>query len=116
MLTREDVIEKLKNGELTPQDIAANGWMCSVTQRISKIKQPRGGYIKPKEFEQIALDGGSIDDLHPEENVSPGLVGIAWTISRVSCPGLRPKRRLRFPRWALMLFDSWDCSSSCCRM
>ena len=29
MLTREDVIEKLKNGELTPQDIAANGWMCS---------------------------------------------------------------------------------------
>lgn len=77
MLTREDVMEKLKNGELTPQDIAANGWMCSVTQRISKIKQPRGGYIKPKEFEQISLDGGGIDDLHPEENVSPGLVGIA---------------------------------------
>lgn len=38
MLTREDVIEKLKDGELTPQDIAANGWMCSVTQRIGKIK------------------------------------------------------------------------------
>ena len=73
MLTREDVIEKLKNGELTPQDIAANGWMCSVTQRISKIKQPRGGYIKPKEFEQIALDGGSIDDLHPEEKRISGL-------------------------------------------
>ena len=72
MLTRKDVMEKLKNGELTPQDIVANGWMCSVTQRISKIKQPRGGYIKPKE-----LDGGGIDDLHPEENVSPGLVGIA---------------------------------------
>lgn len=77
MLTREDVIEKLKNGELTPQDIAANGWMCSVTQRISKIKQPRGGYIKPKEFELTMLDGGGIDDLHPVENVSPGLVGTA---------------------------------------
>ncbi len=77
MLTREDVIEKLKNGELTPQDIAANGWMCSVTQRIGKIKQPRGGYIKPKEFEQTVLDGGGIDDLYPEENVSPGLVGLA---------------------------------------
>ena len=25
MLTREDVEEKLKSGELTPQDIAANG-------------------------------------------------------------------------------------------
>lgn len=59
MLTREDVMEKLKNGELTPQDIAANGWMCSVTQRIGKIKQPRGGYIKPKEFEQTVLDGGA---------------------------------------------------------
>lgn len=77
MLTREDVIEKLKNGELTPQDIAANGWMCSVKQRIGKIKQPRGGYIKPKEFEQTVLDGGGIDDLYPEENVSPGLVGLA---------------------------------------
>src|SRR5699024_7560336 len=77
MLTREDVIEKLKNGELTPQDIAANGWMCSVTQRIGKIKQPRGGYLKPKEFEQTVLDGGGIDDLYPEENVSPGLVGLA---------------------------------------
>lgn len=51
--------------------------MCSVTQRISKIKQPRGGYIKPKEFEQTVLDGGGIDDLHPAENVSPGLVGTA---------------------------------------
>lgn len=77
MLTREDVIEKLKNGELTPQDVAANGWMCSVTQRISKVRQPRGGYIKPKEFEQTVLDGGGIDDLHPEENVSPSLVGLA---------------------------------------
>ena len=77
MLTREDVMEKLKNGELTPQDIAANGWMCSVTQRIGKIKQPRGGYIKPKEFEQTMLDGGGIDNLHPAENVSPGLVGTA---------------------------------------
>ena len=25
MLTKEDVIEKLRSGELTPQDIAANG-------------------------------------------------------------------------------------------
>lgn len=77
MLTKEDVIAKLKNGELTPLDIAENGWMCSVTQRISKIKQPRGGYINPKEFELTMLDGGGIDDLHPVENVSPGLVGTA---------------------------------------
>lgn len=38
MLTREDVIEKLRSGELTPQDIAANGWMCSVTAAYQQDK------------------------------------------------------------------------------
>ncbi len=71
------MITKLKNGELALQDITTNGYLCSVTQRIGKIKQPRGGYIKPKEFEQTELTGGGIDDLYPEENVPPGLVGIA---------------------------------------
>lgn len=77
MLTKEDIIKKVKNGELTMQDIVTNGWMCSVTQRISKIKQPKGGYIQPKEFEQTILEGGGIDDLNPEENIAPGLVGLA---------------------------------------
>lgn len=27
--------------------------MSSVTGRISEIKQPRGGYIKPSQFEEI---------------------------------------------------------------
>lgn len=49
---------------------------CSVTRRIKNVKQPRGGYIAPKEFSQIQLDGGTIDDL-AEENVSPGRVGTA---------------------------------------
>ena len=30
--------------------------MDSVTSRIGKIKQPRGGYIKPSEFDRIVLD------------------------------------------------------------
>lgn len=77
MLTKEDVIKMLQDGEITQQDIADNGWMCSVTQRISKIKQPSGGYVKPKEFEQTIMDGGGIEDLNQEENVSPGLIGIA---------------------------------------
>lgn len=50
---------------------------CSVTQRISKVKQPRGGYIKPKDFEQEAL-GNGIEELNDAgENVSSNLVGSA---------------------------------------
>ena len=77
MLTREEIISKLKSGELSAQEVAANGWLCSVTQRVAKIKQPYGGYIKPKDFDAAQLDGGGIKDLNPEENVSPGLVGMA---------------------------------------
>ena len=49
----------------------------SVTQRIGIIKQPRGGYLKPKDFSVVQLDGGTADDLNPQENVSPALVGMA---------------------------------------
>lgn len=77
MPTIDELKKKLETGELTTADVIANGWMCSVTQRIAKVKQPRGGYIKPKAFTVTELDGGGIDDLNPEENVTPGLVGIA---------------------------------------
>ena len=30
--------------------------MASVTQRIAQITQPRGGYLKPSEFEKIQLN------------------------------------------------------------
>ena len=30
--------------------------MASVTQRIKEIKQPRGGYLKPSEFEKIQFE------------------------------------------------------------
>lgn len=75
-----DFMDKVKNGEITPEDIDRNGWGGSVTARIKFIKQPRGGYIKPKEFERIQLEGGGIEDLpHPmaEENVHVSLVGMA---------------------------------------
>lgn len=44
-------------------------------QRIDMIKQPKGGYIKPSEFEKLRLDGGGIDDLNPNENIAPGTIG-----------------------------------------
>lgn len=45
----------------------------SVTGRIKKIKQPRGGYINTRDLDTISL-GGDLIDLE-EENISPGLVG-----------------------------------------
>jgi len=49
--------------------------MYSVTQRIRAIKQPRGGYIKPKEFTETTLDDGI--ELNPSENIHASLVGLA---------------------------------------
>lgn len=77
MPTVKDITQKLKDGELTINDIIKNGWLCSVTQRISMTKQPRGGYIKPAEFDKTILTGGGIDDLNPKENVAPTLTGLA---------------------------------------
>jgi len=49
--------------------------MASVVQRIKEVKQPRGGYIKPKEFEVIQLESNI--ELHPDENIHSSLVGLA---------------------------------------
>ena len=48
--------------------------MASVTQRIKQIKQPRGGYLKPSEFEKEQF----IDnEVLKEENIHSSLVGLA---------------------------------------
>lgn len=49
---------------------------CSVTQRTKKVKQPRGGYIKPKDFKPEVLGDGA-DALNSEENVHASLMGLA---------------------------------------
>lgn len=49
---------------------------CSVTQRIKQVKQPRGGYIKPKELKPESLGEGA-EALNPEENVHTSLMGLA---------------------------------------
>lgn len=48
--------------------------MSSVTGRINAIKQPRGGYIKPSEFEAIVIDDKIT--LNTEENVHGSIVGM----------------------------------------
>lgn len=48
----------------------------SVTQRTKNVKQPRGGYINPKELQTESL-GSGIETLNPAKNISPNLVGLA---------------------------------------
>ncbi len=47
--------------------------MSSVTARINEIKQPRGGYIKPSEFETIQL---SDNKELGEENLHASVIGL----------------------------------------
>jgi len=49
--------------------------MASVTHRIKEISQPRGGYLKPKEFKVEALNDNA--EMYPEENISGSLVGLS---------------------------------------
>uniref|UniRef100_UPI0036D2A588 hypothetical protein n=1 Tax=Streptomyces atratus TaxID=1893 RepID=UPI0036D2A588 len=43
--------------------------------RVTKTKQPRGGYIKPKDFNVIELNDGI--DLYGEENIHSTLIGLS---------------------------------------
>lgn len=49
--------------------------MVSVMGRVKKTKQPRGGYIKPKDFNVFELNDGI--DLYEEENIHSSLIGLA---------------------------------------
>lgn len=49
--------------------------MYSVTGRIDKIKQPRGGYINMKMFSIVSFDDGQ--EMNDEENIHSSLVGMA---------------------------------------
>jgi hypothetical protein len=49
--------------------------MTTVTRKIKEIKQPRGGYLNPKEFKIETMNDEIA--LYPIENIGPGLVGLA---------------------------------------
>ena len=49
--------------------------MSSVTQRIKEIKQPQGGYVRPKDFRVTQLEDGKF--LAEDENIHASLVGMA---------------------------------------
>lgn len=59
--------------------------MASVTQRIKQIKQPRGGYIPPKQF-QIIVIADNIK-LYEQENIHSSLVGTVVDYMTRFCMG-----------------------------
>ncbi len=59
--------------------------MSSVTQRISKIKQPRGGYINRKSFACITLEDEIT--LNTQENIHPSLIGLVIDYMTRFCMG-----------------------------
>lgn len=48
--------------------------MSSVTDRVKKVKQPTGGYIKPSQFEMCKFDDGLV--LNEAENVHASVIGM----------------------------------------
>ena len=47
--------------------------MYSVSQRAKTYKQPRGGFVNPKSFEEFEIF--KFEELYEEENISPSIVG-----------------------------------------
>ena len=66
--------------------------MTSVTQRIKQITQPRGGYLKPSEFEKKEF----IDnEILKEENIHSSLVGLAVDYLTRLMLGISPKEAFK---------------------
>ncbi|MGI6217847.1 MAG: hypothetical protein ACOYIK_09580 [Coriobacteriales bacterium] len=77
MPTIDGIKSKFESGEISKQDIVDNVWLATVTLRAEKAKQPRGGFIRPRDLEFTQLAGDEADDLNPNESVSPGTMGMA---------------------------------------
>ena len=52
------------------------GPQMSVTERAKSVEQPRGGYVKRVDFEEIPIGPGE-EALHEDENVHASLIGMA---------------------------------------
>jgi hypothetical protein len=76
MLSKGEIMAAILNGEITPEEVERRGWLSSVTQRIAKVKQPYGGYIRPRDLEETVL-GPGIDALCPDENIRATAMGTA---------------------------------------
>jgi hypothetical protein len=80
--------------------------MVSVTQRIKGISQPRGGYIKPKEFTVVNINDNV--ELNSEENIHSSLVGLAVDYLTRYSMGTPPKDAFKISLLGASLIDEPD--------
>lgn len=73
--------------------------MYTVTQRVKQYKQPKGGFINPKQFEIIHNDDSII--LNPE-NISPINIGIAVDYLTRFMSGTPKDQAFQIPIWGAM--------------
>jgi hypothetical protein len=70
--------------------------MATVTQRISQVKQPRGGYINPKDMAVRYLTGDAPAPVdHNLENIHASLVGMAVDYLTRLAIGAEPKEAFK---------------------
>ncbi len=79
--------------------------MSSVTQRIGEIKQPKGGYIKPSQFESKILNDN--ETLHETENIHASVVEMAvdYLTRLVMCASVNDAFRISL--WGAECATNW---------
>lgn len=77
---------------------------CPVTQRVRQVSQPRGGYLNPKDFDELIL-GPGIEELNKEENIEPNLVGTAVEYLTHFMTGASPDNAFRISIMGARLID-----------
>lgn len=82
-ISLKNVATMLSSGDITPEEAEEKGWLQYIAYIASKIDQPKGGYVNPKQFEAIKFPGGNMDDLHFEESITPYLVNL--TVNHLVC-------------------------------
>lgn len=85
--------------------------MYSVTQRIKQITQPRGGYVKPKDFSVTVLDDKVV--LNPLENIHPTLMGLVVDYLTRYATGAPLKKPLLFLYWVQNVLTRWTLPKNC---
>jgi len=80
--------------------------LVSVTQRIKQVKQPRGGYIKPKEF--VVVNFNDMVELNPVENIHSSLVGLAVDYVTRYSMGAPPEGAFKISLLGAKIIDEMD--------
>ena len=76
MLENKDIDELKTKNEKLAKIFENLGPLMTATKRAKSVKQPRGGYIKRVDFDEISLGLGE-EELNENENIHASLMGMA---------------------------------------